>query len=120
MLRRQLQLIFTPFVIMMLLVQLMMTAGHIHLALHSGEHRTAVQSARVAGDGHPAPFDSDENPCALCWATAAEGRALMPPLPALPLPGAGHGEPLLGAIEAPAVHAVPRAFNSRAPPHFPG
>lgn len=117
--RRQLQLVFTPFVIMMLLAQLILTAGHMHhLAVHSGEHGAAVQLAQGAGGDHPAPFDNDESPCALCWAAAVESRALIPPLPALPLPRAGNGEPLSAAIRASTVQAAPRAFNSRAPPVF--
>jgi hypothetical protein len=116
MLRRQLRLVSTSFVIVMLLVQLMMTAGHMHyLAVLNGEHGATVQRAEDADD-HPAPFDSDETPCALCWAATVEGRALIPPLPALPLPPAGHGKTLSATITMPALHTVPRAFNSRAPP----
>jgi hypothetical protein len=99
---------------LMLVAQLVLTAGHIHLhALHSGSGSLVAASALPSAPEIPA--QDDDAHCPLCWAQLASST-LVPPDTGFPLP---QHPPALGPAEI-ANHLAtgqgPRAFQPRAPP----
>ena len=114
--KRRLQLAFTPFIVLMLLVQLMLTAGHVHFHGPAGVHTLVTQAPHGAGDPARQPPGDDADHCALCWAQAAAGNLLVPPVLALPLPTVFPAAPLAVLSQHLTDSAVPRGFRPRAPP----
>jgi Protein of unknown function (DUF2946) len=115
--KRRLRLAFTCFAVLLLLAQLAQTAGHLHAAGAPGA--VAIQAA-AGGADHPSkhPIDDDDRHCALCWAQAAAGSLLVPPVLALLPPAAIPAEPLAFVSRHWADRAAPAAFRPRAPPPF--
>ena len=115
--KRRLQLAFTSLAVFLLLAQLVLTAGHLHLHGSSGRVASAAITLPGSGDApaHPENGD-DEDHCAFCWAQSAAGHLLTPAPPALPLPTALPGQPI--GFFAPHLtdRAIPSAFRPRAPP----
>lgn len=103
---------------LMLLAQLVLTAGHVHLV---GQHSVGAVSQKVAWprflqDPPPKPFRGDDDRCQLCWAQLATASALIPPAITLSLP-----LPVPAPRSAPILHSVRgiaavHAFRPRAPP----
>lgn len=95
----------------LLLAQLILTAGHIHVA--------RLQSVAQAGEASPqAPDDPHERGqlCPVCLAQAAADTLLLPPPVPTPLPAwlfAGH---LVPAVPHHAARLAATAFDPRAPP----
>ena len=83
---------FTCFAALLMLAQLVLTAGHIHLSLSNSQREGGVPEAAAlpagAGDipSGPPRHDDDEDHCALCWAKAAASSLLIPPAIAPELP----------------------------------
>jgi hypothetical protein len=113
------QLALRSFAVLMLLLQLVLTAGHLHIhGPHSGQPQqiAALDQRGAGGDGSQHPTNDDGDHCALCWAYAVAGSALVPPASLLPLPRALFAEPIVPLAHNLADRAPLRAFQQRAPP----
>jgi hypothetical protein len=101
----------------MLLTQLVMTSGHVHLqdSHHAARSQTEAWHWPVVPQRHDHPLH-DESQCAVCWAQAAAGCALMPPAtPLRQTAGLGVPQPC-AAVQARISQPIASAFRSRAPP----
>jgi hypothetical protein len=118
--KRRLQLAFTSFAVFLLLAQLVLTAGHLHLHGPSGWVGSVATTLPGSDDAPAHPLDGDdEDHCRLCWAQAAAGHLLTPAPLALPLPAALAGQPVSFFAPHLTDRAIPSAFRPRAPPVSP-
>lgn len=116
--KRRLRLAFTRFAALMLLAQLALTAVHLHLP---GAPVEVVATALTGKGDRPAyPIDQDDDRCAFCWAQAAAGTLLVPPVLTLPLPVALPSRPLALASRYLTERPARPAFRPRAPPSLAG
>jgi hypothetical protein len=101
-----------------LLAQLVLTAGHLHLAgLASGDSAVVVAARASGGPGTPpTPPSDDEARCPLCWAHAVSGSLVLPPAIDLPPPALSLAASLQLPADAPVIGAAARPFHPRAPP----
>jgi hypothetical protein len=116
--KRRLRLAFTCFAALMLLAQLALTAGHLHIP---GPPVDVVATVAAGTADLPAhPIDQDDDHCAFCWAQAAAGTLLVPPVLTLPLPAALSSRPPAFASQHLTERAARAAFRPRAPPSLGG
>lgn len=114
--RPGLRSLLTCYAALLLVAQLMLTAGHLHLAaFHEDEHRLIAASGLVQ-DRAPDQPSHHEDHCPLCWAQIAASASLIPPATVLPLPPANASLPRAAIVQGPAANARPQAFQPRAPP----
>ncbi len=110
------------FAALMMVAQLAVTSGHVHLAaLHSGSDDPGAAPASGAGNNGPAvPAHHGHDFCPLCWAQAAAGGLLLPGAAELCPPGPiDRSEPIVSAGHIAGL-APSASFNPRAPPHSAG
>ena len=117
--KRRLQLALTSFAVLMLVVQVVLAAGHLHLAGPTCETSFAARMAHDTGDTPGHPPDSEHDHCPFCWAQTAASNLLVPAPLALPLPMATGVEPFSWLSPHLTDRALPKAFQPRAPPAFP-
>lgn len=111
--RPALRPLLTCYAALLLVVQLLLTAGHLHVpAFHGDEYRLAASTDHDA----PGPPFHDEDHCPLCWAQIASGASIIPPATALPLPPGPASLPRAAIVREPAAITRPGAFQPRAPP----
>jgi len=113
------QLALRSFAALMLLAQLVIAGGHVHIhGAHPGQPQqiAALDQRGAGGDGPQHPSNDDGDHCALCWAHAVAGSALVPPATLLPLPRALFAEPIVPLARNLAERAPWHAFQQRAPP----
>ncbi len=108
---------FTSFAIVMMLAQLMLTAGHVHLSGPYGTHVTrAAAWLRFVHEPRTPPFHGDQDRCDLCWAQLTTGHSLIPPEIALPVPAVFPAAEPDAVLHSLADSVTPAAYRSRAPP----
>jgi hypothetical protein len=106
----------TCYAALLLAAQLVLTAGHLHLAaFHEGE-RLAVAASGFIQEHAPGQPSHHEDHCPLCWAQIAASASLIPPPTALPLPPANASLPSAPVVRQPAANLRSQAFQARAPP----
>jgi hypothetical protein len=116
--KRRRQPAFTAFAVLILLVQLVLTAGHFHAGERDGVYdgHTAAWPRLVHGSDPVSPLQSDDD-CDLCWAQFIASSSLIPAPALLPVP------PSAPALHPDATVHGPRpstrtAYRSRAPPRI--
>jgi hypothetical protein len=114
---RRRQPAFTAFAVLMLLAQLVLTAGHFHAGVRHGIHpgHTAAWPRLVHGSYPISPLHSD-NHCELCWAQLSASSSLIPPPVLLPVSSSAPALQPDVAVRVPLPSTTPSAYRSRAPP----
>ena len=109
---------FVCFATLMLVAQLVITSGHIHLPGPQGNYAHAsVALLSDSGTQSPdKPHSGHDGFCVLCWAQGMAGSLLIPSPAALPHPVSITSAPTIGFPGHVAEAAPPSPFNPRAPP----
>ena len=117
--RRPASIYFVCFAALMLVAQLVIASGHVHLAGSQSDYAQA-SSVLLSESGDQAPADKRHSGhdgfCPLCWAQGMAGSLLIPTAPLLehPAPIASSQSVIFpGHIGK---SASPSSFNPRAPP----
>jgi Protein of unknown function (DUF2946) len=109
---------FVCFAALMLVAQLVITSGHIHLAgADADEIPMSAVSAPDSGSQSPdKTHPGHDGLCPLCWAQAATANLLLPSPPPIQHPAAIAFAPPVVVSRDIAPSTSPSAFNPRAPP----
>ncbi|WP_088346837.1 MULTISPECIES: DUF2946 family protein [Rhodomicrobium] len=101
------------FVATLLLAQLVLVAGHLHLTGLRGDAIAAVADSTGHNSGDPHDTGA---PCPVCWVHAAANMLLMPPAVPVLLPAQIFAARLSPALTGHAARLAATAFDPRAPP----
>jgi hypothetical protein len=116
--RKTASVYFVCFAALMLMAQLVITSGHIHLPGSPGDY--AHNAAALLSDSrvppHDKPHSGHDGFCVLCWAQAMTGSSLIPSPAALLHPVLIASSSTIVFPEHFDEAAPPSPFNPRAPP----
>lgn len=115
--KRRQQPAFTAFAVLILLVQLMLTAGHFHAGERHGVHagHIAAWPRLVHGSEPVFPLQSDDD-CDLCWGQLIARSSLIPAPALLPVPSSALTLQPDAIVHGPRPSTTRSAYRSRAPP----